>query len=449
MPTLNDIKQGRNRARKAWQETLEELRKSGLAAEDSKAMELQWTAIGELFAPIFALKARRCREKKGNPVKKFRPLTLDEKRGKPWEFRKARADELTRQLDGKRAFKVFDFAEVCYHLEPTEKNELLAACIGSVKPLIPKASEHEEADKRLVAIVKALKKAAEHADDQWRMNYGTNARDSGDAVATRCNRLFKIEVEKQFDKAKLPMLPWLSVGDKPDRPKLQDGLVLIVDALAGKRNLARGLPFYAHSIAVAKVISSQQLDPLCGVILVPGVQHMFLGIPGRGAVMIDQRLGEITPLTGKIRCTQDGRISVGVHLSRSASAISRSLVSVHGISKKLPEFVDKEIALGCGPWSLALVAAGALGLYVETNIHPCTAYAGAVILQAAAEPDDRAVTDLDGNPWLQGNPLAKQHGILAWSHHVLRDELKKPGHRSSNTCPTIGGTVKPERTFKK
>jgi hypothetical protein len=56
-------------------------------------------------------------------------------------------------------------------------------------------------------------------------------------------------------------------------------------------------------------------------------------------------------------------------------------------------------------------------------IQACSAYPGAILLCAATGQVD-AATDVEGRPWLKGDPLTKE-GILAWSNPVLRKQIER------------------------
>jgi hypothetical protein len=134
-------------------------------------------------------------------------------------------------------------------------------------------------------------------------------------------------------------------------------------------------------------------------------------------VLIDERedVFEVHKLAG---AAPDTRLTVCIHHSRSER--HRSRVLVDEISRILPASVNKCLALACGPLSLALAASG-LGAYFETGADCCTAYPGSVVLQAATGKST-SVTDLEGAPWTEGNPLNRR-GVLAWGSRTLQDQI--------------------------
>jgi hypothetical protein len=87
---------------------------------------------------------------------------------------------------------------------------------------------------------------------------------------------------------------------------------------------------------------------------------------------MDLRLSEVHKLTGS-GSRPGGKLTVGIHHSRAQTDRSREFAN--RVSPILPEYVDKELAIGAGAWSLALTAAGSLAAYFEVTISCCSAYA--------------------------------------------------------------------------
>jgi fructose-1,6-bisphosphatase/inositol monophosphatase family enzyme len=421
----------RNGARAEWLPIVDELITKNIVYEDDG---LKWTPIASLFTRVFAKKARSRRDLFARKTP-YKPLVWNVHRG--W-FVRAAPHDLTRQEE-EGGFWPLDLCEKYLHLEkvdPGRGRALLEDCVETVKCLFrgsrPPSSDVLDQSHELLAVVGgALRVGAAVADEECVKMWGRG----GGSKEEVC------EIEKKIERAMsrvvanglrggavarhraVPALSWISRGVSVDGDKAPKGApessqrIFIVEALGGQRNAQARLPFYSVSIGVARRDGENQsrLRPVCAGVYVPSVSHLYVGLcgpNGGGAALIDERLFEVRKLAG----TQDwapGTVTVGIHHSRAEKV--RSRVFINGVSAILPEEVNKTLALGAGAWSLALVAAGSLAAYFEVSISYYSAYAGAVIL-CAAVGSPSAATDLAGDAWLNGNPIAlNRKGILAWS----------------------------------
>lgn len=392
----------------------------------------RWTPEARVFAQVFAKKARAARETKGMKGKRFSPRVWTSTGSK---FVEADATDVHR-WENPENFSPLDLCENCFLLGEHDGNELVGECNRTVQklfgppyPPVPGAAWSFSVGDVMAAIATALRAAAETGYERWSKSWGQP--EGSDSEMGE----FGIRLEEQLQKDITKELPReirkslcfvkRSVRALPGRA----GVVLVVEGLGGMRNLRSRLPFYTSSVAAAWVTvegKGLRFVPICAGVCVPSMRHLFLGVncEGGGAVLIDERpsidarLFEVYRLGGS-NAPAGGSLTVGIHHSRSRK--QKGWAFVNRVSRLLPAYVDKEIALGAGAWSLSLTAAGSLAAYFEPSIDCCSAYAGATILAAATGLKESA-TDLNGNPWTEGNPLRKT-GILAWSHEGLRAKI--------------------------
>ncbi len=156
----------------------------------------------------------------------------------------------------------------------------------------------------------------------------------------------------------------------------------IVDPVDGTANFARGIPWFAISIAFAEGGVTQ-----CGVVAVPPIGECFVAERGRGAYQIrkDGALVRLGPSqTAEIR---NAIVATGVP---SAPARDPHVPTVAPVMMRAMEVR----VMGAAAIHLAYVAAGRLDVFWEAGLHPWDVAAGILLVEEAGG----RVTDWTGRP---------------------------------------------------
>jgi fructose-1,6-bisphosphatase/inositol monophosphatase family enzyme len=399
----------------------------------------RWTPEAEVFGPALARLARRTREEAGLVGEDFRPLVWKHQASRVvngvdvegW-FEKGSASDVHR-FEKENGFTPLNLVETCRLLDQRVQglgDKLMRDCVALVRHLYrgsrrpgPAARSPFLVAEVANAVAAGLRKAAEIATDNWECSWGRWPAESE----------WVEKVEAAIEQAVRDVLVARLRGVTPcwvarsgRRLPTKEGLVLVMEGLGGQRNFRYGLNLYTTSVAVAWATAGRMgqwcFEPICAGVCAVGEGQLYLGVAGEagGAVVIDERERHhpARRLQGS-PTTPSAEVAVGVHHSRSHKRSGREFV--FRVSQLLPAYVNKQLALGAGAYSLSLTAAGNLGAYFEGSANLISAYAGAVIL-AAATGRPGSATDLEGNCWCAGNPLRK-NGLLAWGHKGLEADI--------------------------
>jgi myo-inositol-1(or 4)-monophosphatase len=149
-----------------------------------------------------------------------------------------------------------------------------------------------------------------------------------------------------------------------------------IDPLDGTGNYARGIPFFATTLAVARgnqVLASATYDPLR--------EEMFKAALGLGAYLNDKRL-HIEPDDNM----EDVSVSISWSRRRKGSELFPRYI------ERLAPHTSYLRRLGSAALAIAYVAAGRLDAYIQGQINPWDIAAGVLMVQEASG----LVTDFDG-----------------------------------------------------
>jgi myo-inositol-1(or 4)-monophosphatase len=175
-----------------------------------------------------------------------------------------------------------------------------------------------------------------------------------------------------------------SLSLAPDSPH-----IWIVDPLDGTTNYARGLPFYATSIALY-----EKGRPLLGVVYDPLRDQLFSAERGKGAYLSSP--GHPPYLLQVSSKAELREALIGFDWSREETTRTAVLERI----ARLAPLVMTLRAMGSATLGLVYVAAGWLDVYYHLSLSPWDVAAAAVII---AEAGGRLST-LDGSPWQVDKP---------------------------------------------
>jgi myo-inositol-1(or 4)-monophosphatase len=187
----------------------------------------------------------------------------------------------------------------------------------------------------------------------------------------------------------------------------------LVDPLDGTTNFARGIPYFAVSIALETAGELQ-----VGVIYDPLGERLFQASVGEGAFLNGERL-HVSNRSELL----DALLDLGWARSQEAR-----LVSLHAAQALLPH-VGSARTIGSAALGLAAVAAGWEDIYYHSELAPWDMAAGVLLIREAGG----VVTAVDGGPWdaSAGGCLAS-NGLL---HEEALRRLADAGGQAENERP--------------
>lgn len=172
----------------------------------------------------------------------------------------------------------------------------------------------------------------------------------------------------------------------------------IIDPIDGTTNFARGLPWFAISIAVV-----HKGQPIIGVVEVPALRQTFYAIKGKGAHLNNKPIH--VSKKGKI---EECLFATGFPYERAAK-FDRSM-------KLFNEFYKSSLGVrrfGSASIDLCYIAKGSFDGFWEFGLEPWDVAAGKIIVEEAGG----VVTNMDGSTF---NPKLKN--ILA-SNGILHQQM--------------------------
>ncbi|MGH2404750.1 MAG: inositol monophosphatase family protein [bacterium] len=179
----------------------------------------------------------------------------------------------------------------------------------------------------------------------------------------------------------------------------------LIDPVDGTANFARGIPWFAISIAFEEggIVTS-------GVVAVPPLSEYFVGERGRGAYLI---AGSAAPVKLAVSAVSDlGLAQVSTGLPPEPRR-SRHVPTIPPVMLRTQEVR----IMGAAAGHLAYVAAGRLDAFWEPGLNPWDVAAGILLVEEAGG----RVTDLAGRPIrAPGGDVLATNGVL---HAALLDAI--------------------------
>ena len=158
----------------------------------------------------------------------------------------------------------------------------------------------------------------------------------------------------------------------------------IIDPLDGSTNFARGIPFFAVSIAVMK-----GKDLVIGVVYAPFLKELYVAEKGKGAFLNNK----------KLHVSKTTTFNKSYFLScEGGDATNKRLAKINALFNPKVKDLRK---LGSAALESSSVASERADAYIVPNIAPWDVAAGVLIVEEAGGK----VTDFTGKPWKpqQGN----------------------------------------------
>ncbi|KAI0319944.1 inositol monophosphatase [Amylostereum chailletii] len=171
------------------------------------------------------------------------------------------------------------------------------------------------------------------------------------------------------------------------RPPLTDAPTFCVDPIDGTTNFVHGFPFACISLGLI-----DQKRPVLGVIYNPFLNHLYTGVHGQGAFLIESNgTPQKLPLVGArpLPSLSQGLLAIEWGSDRKAPTITKKGESFTRLAGDPKGGVEKGRmahslrSLGSAALNFAMVAQGGLDTYWEIGCWPWDVCAGIVVAQEA------------------------------------------------------------------
>ncbi len=153
---------------------------------------------------------------------------------------------------------------------------------------------------------------------------------------------------------------------------LKDGVFWIVDPLDGTTNFAHGFPFFAPSVAYAKV-ENGYYETLFGIVYIPILRELFWSVKGKGCFLNLEKVG-----VSKEKALSRSLLATGFpydihqHHDDVIEAFKAMIVKAQGIRRAGAAAID-----------LAYVACGRFDGFWEKRLKPWDTAAGILLVEEA------------------------------------------------------------------
>lgn len=424
MPSWEDCRDGQLDARSEWGPVLDRMREAGWLTIGAGG-QVEWCAAAQIIEPylgrMIARHRRSVNAKQASLARKLR-LWKGEHKG----FGKPAPVKISRIENGS-ACAPLDLIEFSCMLGPTPSGKtLLSTWEQMVRSII--GSKHPDAEdvQVLAAAVAAVRKAGTAIHKRVQKKGGEtrkkDVRAWGDEVENAVQKGIQDDVMKRLHVGNVQPL-WIgqlaeTEEDEAPLKNVPDGrLVMVIDAVEGFRMFLRDLPMWCITVGAGRK-HKEGLAPICGVVMSPPAQELFVGLVDGGAVVLNEHSRTVR----RLRPSRDFRLHrtvIGTHLS--TSRVSATEKFVHRLLDKLPVMTERVLMLGSGQLALCYVAAGRLDAYLNVATNYWNVFAGKVILDTAAccSGIPAVVRDFRDEPFTLG-----RWGVLACGNQYLYEFMR-------------------------
>ena len=241
-----------------------------------------------------------------------------------------------------------------------QETQFLSECIDRLACLRPgEDSTIGRAEEDLLTVVaNAIRAGGKVADDYWSTEWEVGA--GPDRAEEKVEEALRAAVAKDLEGRPFGW-KWISETQPLSRARqaqLREGdLLFVVDAIDGQRMFARRMPHWTIAIGVARWQQGSLWD-ICAAVFNPPSQELFLGLRGRGAVVLNERLHQSHELRPQSP-SRAGKAVIAAHLSTrkgAALAMIKRLLA----TAKLADHIDRlAVMLGSGQMALVFLCRGA------------------------------------------------------------------------------------------